>query len=267
MGCKNISLLKSGFFNCFAGTVIFFLGNVSAVGAFDFSGWEVLLKEHVAPASIDGVDLNGVDYRRMKADSGFNRLVDDLKTASLNELKTREDRLAFWINVYNILAVKVVVDHYPAKSIKDVGSLFKPVWGRPAGVVAGEERTLNEVEHEILRKMNEPRIHLAIVCASVSCPDLRLEAYTADRLDEQLDDQAEKFLANTGKGMKIDKDKQRLYLSSIFKWFEEDFASQGGVISFVSRFVAPPQKKIIQGSGMKLKYLGYNWDLNEAEKG
>ena len=266
MLCKNTSMFKSGFFNCFAGAVLFFLGNVSSAGAFDFSGWEVLLKEGVAPASIDGVDLNAVDYRKMKADSAFNKLVDALKTASLEDLKTREDRLAFWINVYNILAVKVVVDHYPVESIKDVGNILKSVWNRPAGVVAGKERTLNDVEHEILRKMGEPRIHLAIVCASVSCPDLRQEAYTPDRLDEQLDDQVKKFLANTGKGMKIDKNKRTLYLSSIFKWFEEDFASQGGVTAFVSRFVAPSDKKIIQGSGMKLKYLDYNWDLNEAEK-
>jgi hypothetical protein len=246
-------------------TVIWFLlsVNISFVEAFDFSGWDALLKKHVKTTTIHGVVLNSVAYKSLKGNPEFEKVITGLKTSSLDDLKTKEEKLSFWINVYNVLAVKVVVDNYPVKSIKDVGTLFKSVWKRKAGVVAGKERTLNEVEHEILRKMGEPRIHVAIVCASVSCPDLRKEVFTADRLDEQLDDQVKKFLENTGKGMKIDEKKKRVYVSSIFKWFDEDFESQGGVTGFISQHVSPSRKKIFEKYSGKIKYLDYNWDLNE----
>ncbi len=240
-----------------------FLFHVSLALAFDFSEWDALLKKHVETTTIDGVVLNAVAYKSLKGDPGFKKVTEGLKTASLDGLKSKKEKLSFWINTYNILAVKVVVDNYPVKSIKDVGSFFKKVWKRPAGVVAGKERTLHEVEHEILRKMGEPRIHLAIVCASVSCPDLRKEAYTPERLNEQLDDQVKKFLENTGKGMKINGKKKRIYVSSIFKWFEGDFESQGGVTKFISQHVSPSRQKSLKDFGGKLKYLDYNWDLND----
>lgn len=237
--------------------------HVSLATTRDFSGWDALLKKYVRTATIDGVVINTVAYRSLKGDPGFKKVTEELKTASLGGLKTREEKLSFWINTYNILAVKVVVDNYPLKSIKDVGSLLKSVWKRPAGVVAGKERTLNEAEHEILRKMGDPRIHAAIVCASVSCPDLRKEAYTPERLNEQLDDQMKKFLENKGKGMKIDLKKKRIYFSSIFKWFKGDFESHGGVAKFVSQYVSPSQQKSLKDFGeRKPGYLDYNWDLN-----
>jgi hypothetical protein len=156
----------------------------------------------------------------------------------------------------------MVADRFPIKSIKDAGSFFSPVWKKPAGHVAGKQRTLNEIEHEILRKMDEPRIHVAIVCASVSCPDLRLEAFNVERLNEQLDDQMKMFIESTEKGMKIDKVKNRVYLSSIFKWFEDDFESRGGVLKFISNYVSPEAAKELQSSKIKVSYLKYNWGVN-----
>ena len=94
---------------------------------------------------------------------------------------------------------------------KDAGSFFSSVWKSPAGKVGGKERTLNDIEHEILRKMNEPRIHVAIVCASISCPDIRLESYTGDKLGDQLDDQMKMFLSSREKGMRLDEKKNRVY--------------------------------------------------------
>jgi len=252
---------KTRIMNHLAMILVLMFFYVSPATAYDFSGWDALLKKYVGTATIDGVALNTVAYKGLKGDPEFEKVIAGLKTASLDGLKTQEEKLSFWINVYNILAVKVVVDHYPVKSIKDVGSLFKSVWKRPAGVVAGQERTLNDIEHEILRKMGEPRIHVAIVCASVSCPDIRKEAYTPDRLSEQLDDQVKMFLENTGKGLKIDG--KKVYVSSIFKWFEEDFESRGGVTTFISQYVTPYQQKSLKEYGGKLKYLDYNWDLNE----
>lgn len=217
--------------------VLGFMAVLSAPSAFafDFSSWDGLLKKYVAPKTINGVKLQAVDYKRLGKDQAYTKLIKDLEQVSLSDLKTRQEKLTFWINVYNIMAAKMVVDHYPVKSIKDAGSLFTAVWKKEVGVVAGKKRTLNEIEHEILRKMSEPRIHVAIVCASVSCPDLRGEAYTADKLDEQLNDQLKLFLANAEKGLRVDLNKGRVYLSSIFKWFKEDFEAKGGV-----RNISPP---------------------------
>ncbi|GJL77465.1 MAG: hypothetical protein NPINA01_04540 [Nitrospinaceae bacterium] len=259
MSLKNkIRLWVQGAFFSFC-----LFGQVLMAGASGFSDWDVLLKKYVGTTTVHGVTLNAFPYKDLKGDPGFQKVVDQLKSASVQDLTTREQKLSFWINVYNILAAKVVVDNYPVESINDVGSIFKRVWKRPAGVVDGKMRTLDEVEHEILRKMGDPRIHVAIVCASVSCPDIRKEAYTAERLDEQLDDQVRKFLENVEKGMKIDEKRKRVYLSSIFKWFEEDFESQGGVISFVSRYAPPSKKEGLQKFGKNVKYLDYDWDLNE----
>ena len=240
------------------------LGSAAVSAASEFSEWDAVLKKHVKTVKIDGVVLNAFSYKNLQQDPNYQKSVDRLKTFNLDDLKTREEKLSFWINAYNILAAKVVVDNYPVESIKDVGSVFKSVWKRPAGEVAGEVRTLDEVEHEILRKMGEPKIHVAIVCASVSCPDIRPEAYTAESLNDQLDDQTRKFLENSTKGLQVDEKKKRVYLSSIFKWFEEDFESQGGVISFVSRYVPADKQKSLAKFGGNVKYLDYNWDLNDT---
>ncbi len=230
--------------------------------AFDFSDWDALVKKYVTPKTLEGVRLNAVNYASLKKDPVFSGLITRLESYSPASQESRESTLSFWINVYNILAAKMITDHYPIESIKDVGSFFKPVWKRAAGTVGGKERTLNDIEHEILRKMNEPRIHVAIVCASVSCPDLRREAYSAGKLNEQLDDQMEKFLRSRGKGMKLDEQKNRVYLSAIFKWFAEDFESRGGVLKYIGQYVTAEERKMLNNSKIKISYLYYNWKIN-----
>lgn len=242
--------------------VFLVFGFCSQIEAFDFSDWDTLTKKYVAPKTLDGVLLNAVDYGGLKKDPVFSDLVSSLESYPLESLKSRESRLTFWINVYNIFAAKMITDNYPIESIKDVGSLFKSVWKRSAGKVGGKERTLNEIEHEILRKMNEPRIHVAIVCASVSCPDLRLEAYTVENLSDQLDDQMKKFLRSQGKGMRLDEKKNKVYLSSIFKWFAEDFEGRGGVLKYIGQYVSPEERKTLNKPKIKIAYLDYNWKIN-----
>ncbi|MBT7195838.1 MAG: DUF547 domain-containing protein [Nitrospina sp.] len=242
--------------------VFFVFSYSSNIEAFDFSDWDTLVKKYVAPKTLDGVLINAIDYDRLKKDSVFLGLASRLKDYPLENLQSQESRLTFWINVYNILAAKMITDHYPIESIKDVGSIFKSVWKRPAGNVGGEERTLNDIEHEILRKMDEPRIHVAIVCASVSCPDLRPESYKVEKLSDQLDDQMKKFLLSREKGMKLDEKKNRVYLSSIFKWFADDFESRGGVLKFISQYVSPEKRKVLSNSKIKISYLDYNWRIN-----
>ena len=228
--------------------------------SFDFSEWDVLLEKYVTPKTISGIQLNGVDYKNLKDDLSFTRLLIRLQNASLSELKTPKAKLTFWINVYNILAVKMVLDHYPIKSIKNAGGLFSPVWEKDAGIIGGTPRTLHEIEHEILRKTGDPRIHAAIVCASVSCPDLRREAFVENKIENQLDEQIKTFLANPSKGMKIEGN--RIYLSKIFKWFEEDFEEKGGVLKFLVLFVSDRNREKIASGKLEVRHLNYNWSLN-----
>ena len=168
------------FFNLWLVFVIFFVFLTSKPVTsknFDFSDWDFLLKKYVNTNTLDGIRLNTVNYEKLKSDQIFLNLVNGLKLFSPSQITTKDEKLAFWINVYNIFAVKMVVDHYPIESIKDVGSLFKSVWKYKAGVVGGRDYTLDEIEHSILRKSGDPRIHVAIVCASISCPDLAMDVF------------------------------------------------------------------------------------------
>ncbi|WP_305907849.1 DUF547 domain-containing protein [Methylomarinum sp. Ch1-1] len=199
----------------------------------DWNDYRSVLK-HVKPGLKNGVKLMQVDYAALNSDGSLEKAYRNLSAFDINHLASKEERLAFYINAYNILALKMVADHWPTDSIKDAGSFFSPVWNKPAGQLGGKTVTLGEVEHEILRKMGEPRIHMAIVCASVSCPDLRAEPYTAVRLNEQLDEQTRQFLDNSGKGLRIAG--KVIQVSKIFDWFEEDFEAYGGVASFIKRY-------------------------------
>ncbi len=227
--------------------------------AFDFGGWDAILKKNTKPASYGGIAYTGVDYAAVRTSPQFNALIAGLAAFSPEDLHGRDETLAFWINVYNIFAVKLVLEYYPLESIKDVGNIFSPAWVVKAGTVGGKEYSLDDIEHKILRPMKEPAIHFAIVCASVSCPDLRGEAYTASALKDQLKSQIDRFLLNGGKGMRVDRADKTVHLSKIFDWYEKDFAAAGGIIAFLNcelggRRNIPPD--------FDIEYLPYNWDLN-----
>lgn len=214
-----------------------------------------LLDKYVKAETHHETTLNWVNYSGLKQDPDFNKLVQAFSRFSPETLEGEKEKLAFYINAYNILAIKTIVDHWPVESIKDVGSFIRPVWKKEAGEIGGKKISLNEIEHKILRPMGEPRIHLAIVCASISCPDIRNEPYTAEKLDNQLDDQARKFLSNSQKGLLIEGNTARV--SKIFDWFEDDFNKKfGSVSNFISKYSDLPKD-------VKLKAnLPYNWSVN-----
>ncbi len=218
--------------------------------------WSALLQNNVSPGSIDGVALNLVDYDNLKNNAEFRQVVQSIEQTDPEQLVGNNEKMAFWINVYNIAAIKMILDNQPVESIRDIGSLFSPVWDKDAITINGTTYSLGHIEHEILRPMGDARIHFAIVCASVSCPDLRRESYTAEQLDAQLDEQTRKFLHNEVKGLALDRDKQVVHISSIFKWFKEDFDNEEGILNFLSRHSGADV------SGYKIKYLPYNWNLN-----
>jgi len=220
----------------------------------DWSDYAAVLAAHVAPGERNGVKLNLVDYAALRADPRFTAVVDLVQAWPLAQLATPQERLAFHVNAYNILALQLVAAHWPLDSIKDVGSLLKPVWKRPAGRLGGKTVSLDDIEHGILRKLGEPRMHLAIVCASVSCPDLRMEPYTAELLDAQLDEQVVRFLANDGKGLRVDGD--TVHVSKIFDWFGEDFDALGGIDAFIRKHHSLPEGVAIDAD------IDYDWSVN-----
>ncbi len=216
--------------------------------------WDGLLKKY---ASKDGK----VNYKGFLQDSvQFNAYLTLLKSNHPNNKHWNEqERLAYWINAYNAFTVKLIVDYYPVKSIKHIKKglpFINSVWDIKFIKIEGATYDLNNIEHSILRtKFNEPRIHFAINCASVSCPDLRNEAYTPEQLQDQLSEQAKLFLNNPSKN-KITT--QKIELSSIFSWFRKDFKKNGSLIDFLNIY-APTE--IDQNA--EIDYLDYDWNLNE----
>ena len=165
---------------------------------------------------------------------------------------TREDKLAYWINVYNAFTVKLIIDNYPVKSIRSIGA----PWGKRFFSLGGEKYNLNEVEHKILRKMGEPRIHFAIVCASISCPKLKNKAYTANDLEAQLTSATEEFLTDETKNNLTE---NKVKISKIFRWFDKDFKQNNQtIISFINKYVP-----IDIAEDAKISFNSYDWKLNE----
>jgi len=255
LSSENETMLR----HIFLSIILWFslVGHVSAQEP-NWSDYAQLLKRYVSIGVRHETHLAQVDYRAIRADALWPRVVELIEDYPLERLTSREERLSFYINAYNILAIKMVVDHWPLESIKDVGGFFTPVWKIGVGHLGGREVTLDEIEHRILRPMGEPRIHLAIVCASVSCPDLRAEPYTAATLAQQLDEQSRRFLNNTAKGLRVEDGVIRV--SKIFDWFEDDFSELGGVELFLRRHRAglPP--------GLPWRAdIPYDWRLNSTE--
>lgn len=245
-----------------AGVVIFALGcekppiEVLTV-EMDWSSYEQSLKEHVTEATQSGIKVNLVDYNALRQDSGFIALADQLAKASI-EFSSDKDKMAFYINAYNYYAIKIVLDKEPENSIRDIGNVVQPVWKRTVGQIAGEDVSLDTIEHEVLRPMGDPRIHFSIVCASLSCPNLRPEAYTGDKLEDQLEDQTSSFVNDKTKGAVIRQ--EELYLSNIFDWFEEDFSASGGVLAFIRRYRNDFDRY------QKYQIIEYRWELNALKQ-
>jgi hypothetical protein len=226
----------------------------------DTAAFGRLLARHTAEvAGLAGV---AVDYAALRGDPDLGAARDALAGCDPRTLATRAERLAFWINAYNLLALDLVARAWPIASIRDLGSLLRPVWKREAGRIGGRGYSLDEIEHAILRPLGEPRIHAAIVCASRSCPPLSREPYGAERLDAQLDEALRRWLADPRKGARLDAASGTLWLSPIFDWFEEDFAASGGVLAFVRPHLPEALRAALPASP-RIRFLDYDWSLND----
>lgn len=252
-GC-SILLLCLGLFPAYSGAAV------------DHQLFTQVLQDHVA----DGL----VDYAALDDDVRLDQYLGQLSQTDPTKLPTVDERLTLWINAYNAYTLKLVADAYPIESIHDLGTggrilgwlLNRSPWDIRFAEVGGEEYTLNEIEHEILRvEFDEPRIHFAIVCAAISCPPLRAEAYVPERLNEQLDAQTRQFVADR-RSNRFDHGRQRAEVSPIFSWFEEDFGDDDSeVLLFLAEVASPKTGEAIRQAPEKwsLDYTHYDWSLND----
>ncbi|WP_146462110.1 DUF547 domain-containing protein [Rubripirellula tenax] len=234
-----------------------------SMDAVDHSAWTSLLKKFVNP-------LGRVDYRGWKSSAGDIRSLDaylaTLSTASLTQKSSKNATLAFWINAYNAVTVRGILREYPTTSIRNhTAKLFGyNIWKDLLLHVGGSTVSLDAIEHQKLRPMGDPRIHFAIVCASIGCPRLLDEAYEADRLDGQLDEAARGFFS-LSMNLRYDDRSNAFELSSIMDWFGQDF---GDGDSAVLKRIAPwipsgPAKDSATRGTSSIRYMNYDWSLNE----
>jgi hypothetical protein len=233
--------------------------------------WTEVLRERMSE--------RGFDYKALKNDrSKLDRYLASLEAVTPQELGawSREQEYAFWINAYNAYTVAKVVEHYPVGSIKEIGSIFTSVWDQKFIPLArlhpgragdkGDKLTLNDIEHGILRpRFKDARVHAAVNCASRGCPPLFEEAFTADRLDEQLDEQARRWIADTARN-RLDRTGSRIEISKIFDWFREDFERDAGSVqAWVARYAPNGAAAWLRDArNVGIDYLDYSWKLNEA---
>lgn len=235
--------------------------------AFDEALYAQLLDRHTRAAP----DTAGVrvDYAAVREDPEWTVLVAGLGSSETRVPKDRAAAMAFWINAYNVLVIETVARSYPVESIRDIGSPVWPVWKQQEIAVAGRPRSLDEIEHVILRPMGEPRVHAALVCASVSCPSLLREPWRADRLDVQLEQAFQRWLRDPRKGARLDRETRTLHLSRVFAWFAEDFGDDAAaLVRFVAPRLAPADRAWLDAmeGAVEVEYFRYDWRLNDARE-
>lgn len=211
----------------------------------DHSQWDKLLKKHVNKAGF-------VDYAGFKKDVvALDSYLDLLSKNEPSETWSVQELLAYYINLYNAGTVKLIVENYPVKSIKDIS---RP-WGKNRIVIGDNKISLDTIEHGILRKMNEPRIHFALNCASISCPKLLNEAFTANKINEQLERVTKEFINGDKNNISASNPK----ISTLFKWYKKDFKVNGktDVIGFINQY-----SKVKISQDAKISYMKYDWNLN-----
>lgn len=208
--------------------------------------WDELLGKYVS-------ETGKVDYKGFQKDSiDLSTYINMLKMGYFKiDEYSRQRKLAYWINAYNALTVDLILRNYPLNSIKDI----KDPWDQRLWKFGDQWLNLNDIEHKILRKMDEPRIHFAIVCASESCPKLLNKTYSANNLEEQLSIATKDFLSDASKN---ELSENSIKLSKIFKWFAKDFKTDGSIIDFLNQY-----SEVTINENAKKSYKDYSWDLNQ----
>ena len=205
--------------------------------------WNIELNKYVN-------EKGGVNYAEWnKNTAGIDAYISTLKKNHPRKHWTKNETMSYWINTYNALTIKLILNNYPTNSIRNI----KKPWSKKIINFNSTSYSLEEIEHDILRKMGDPRIHFAINCASISCPKLSNTAYFPYKIDEQLDHATKVFLSDMSKN-KIGKNE--IKVSKIFLWFKKDFGNKKNLLSFIKKY------SIIKIDNPKVKYLTYDWNLN-----
>lgn len=256
----------------FALNGLVFAASVQAA-EFDATNWDALLKKHVVVIR-DG-QVTQVDYAGFKADreslKAYLRSASAVSRTEFDQWRSPE-QLAFLINAYNAWTVELVLGAYPGViSIKDLGSFMQSPWKKRFIPLLGETRSLDDIEHGLIRdshRYNDPRIHFAVNCASIGCPALRPEAYAADRMNSQLEDATQKFLSDRTRNRF---EAGTLKVSSIFKWYREDFERGWHGIRTLGQFLALYRQPLglnaetangLASGKVGIDFLDYDWRLN-----
>ena len=241
-------------------------GTLPGSGAFDHSVFDTLLGRHVE----DGL----VDYDAFAGSAEFDSYLDALAAARPAELPP-PDRLAFWNNVYNAYTIEQIVAHGERRSIRNINKTLgllplKEPWSEKMVRAGGRTLTLDDVEHEIIRKeFEEPRIHFALVCAALGCPPLRGEAYTGPKLEGQLEEQARLFLRRSPAKNRVEAQSQTVWISPILDWYRKDFGGEDAALGrFLARYWPEGEERSLLLSGrFRLKTTDYDWSLNALGAG
>jgi hypothetical protein len=213
--------------------------------AFNHTIWDELLKAHVSKAG--NVNYNGFESQKLT----LRKYITSLGQKMPEERWTKEDKLAYWMNAYNAMTVDLILRNMPLQSIKDI----KNPWDQRYWKLGEKYYNLDEIEHQILRKMNDPRIHFGINCASFSCPPILNVAFTAQEVNAQLDYLANRFINDTSRNT-IASD--RVEISKIFDWFSKDFMQNGSVIDYQNQY-----SEVTIDSNARVRYKEYDWILNK----
>ncbi len=247
----------------FALMLIFAVRIASAAEDFDASHarYDAVLKQTVKNAR--------VDYAALKAHpEELNGYLDELAKVPAAAFKKwpEADRLACLINLYNAATLQLILEHYPLRSIRSIGTLPGAAWREVRVRFGGQILSLDHLENKIIRvEYREPRIHFALVCAALGCPPLRSEAYVGARLGRQLDDQARQFLGESAKNH-FEAATSTLFLSPIFQWYDEDFTkSAGSVAAYVKPYLPKAQSEAMAASRqVTVRFTKYDWALNDS---
>lgn len=235
----------------------------ASTGTIDHSAWDGVLERFIAPGP-DGVDRFA--YAAAARDrAALDGYVDSLARTPVSRY-ARPEQKAYWINLYNALTVRTVLDHYPVESIRDIdispGLFSDGPWGAKLVEVEGEALSLDDIEHRILRPVwRDARVHYAVNCASIGCPQLAAAAWTGAALDAQLEAAARAYV-NHPRGVSVTAD-GRLRLSKIYDWFAEDFGGRDGLAAHLRLFAAPELAAALAGAPRIAGY-DYDWALNDA---
>ncbi len=233
-----------------------------SIDRIDHRLWDSLLKKYCD-------DRGFVNYRAWKAsptDVGqLDKYLAQLSTANPALNANKANQFAYWINAYNAVTVKGILREYPTTSIRNHTAkvVGYNIWHDLLLPVGGENFSLDQIEHKVLRPMGDPRIHFAIVCASIGCPPLLNEAYTGEKLDAQLDHSARQFFADPNKFAATSNGV--LQLSQILQWFAKDFgANQNAQLRTIAPYLPTPAAQSLATSGRaRVTYLEYDWGLND----